>query len=44
MQALEQLNIPEFLDKNDWDSEEIKLALTHIISRAAYPACVQVSG
>src|SRR5215210_2774764 len=38
MQALEQLNIPEFLDKNDWDSEEIKLALTHIISRAAYPA------
>ena len=38
MQALEQLNIPTFLDKNGWDSEEIKLALTHIISRAAYPA------
>lgn len=38
MQALEQLNIGTFLDKNGWDSEEVKLALTHIISRAAYPA------
>lgn len=38
MQALEQLNIGTFLDKNRWDSEEVKLALTHIISRATYPA------
>ena len=37
-QALEQLNIPTFLDTNGWDSEDVKLALTHIISRAAYPA------
>lgn len=37
-QALEQLNIPAFLNKKGWDEEEIKLALTHIISRAAYPA------
>jgi len=38
MQALEQLNISTFLDKNGWDSEEINLAFTHIISRATYPA------
>ncbi len=37
-QAIEQLNISTFLDKNGWDSEEVKLALTHIISRATYPA------
>jgi hypothetical protein len=37
-QALEQLNIPTFLDTNGWDSKEINLALTHVISRAVYPA------
>jgi transposase len=37
-QALEQLKISTFLENNGWDSEEISLALTHIISRAAYPA------
>ena len=38
MQALDQLNITTFLDKNGWHSEDVKLALTHIISRATYPA------
>ena len=38
MQALEQLGIPTFLDLKDWSSEQIKLALTHIVSRATYPS------
>ena len=38
MQAIRQLNIPEFLIQKDWSGESIQLALTHIISRAAYPA------
>jgi hypothetical protein len=38
MQALEQLNIGTFLGKQGWQDEQIQLALTHIISRAAYPA------
>jgi hypothetical protein len=38
MQALEQLNITAFLIEQGWDEPQIKLALTHIISRAAYPA------
>ncbi len=38
LQALEQLNISAFLRKEDWKEEQIQLALTHIISRAAYPA------
>lgn len=38
MQALEQLNITEFLIEQGWDEVQIKLALTHIISRTAYPA------
>jgi hypothetical protein len=37
-QALEQLGIPSFLKSEDWAQEQIQLALTHIISRAAYPA------
>ena len=38
LQAIEQLQITTFLRNNDWDEERIKLALTHIISRATYPA------
>lgn len=38
MQALEQLNMNTFLSEKDWQDEQIQLALTHIISRATYPA------
>ena len=38
MQALEQLSIRSFLIKNGWQDQEVQLALTHIISRATYPA------
>jgi len=38
MQALQQLNISSFLTLKGWSSEQIQLALTHIISRATYPA------
>jgi hypothetical protein len=38
MQALDQLNIRTFLSNEGWQEEQIQLALTHIISRATYPA------
>lgn len=38
MQALEQLNMSDFLRGKEWQEEQIQLALTHIISRATYPA------
>ncbi len=38
MQVLNQLDIHTFLIKNEWPEEHIQLALTHIISRAIYPA------
>jgi hypothetical protein len=38
IQALEQLNMSTFLGEKGWQEEQIQLALTHIISRAAYPA------
>jgi len=38
MQALAQLNMSAFLEEKRWHNEQIQLALTHIISRAAYPA------
>ena len=38
MQALEQLHISSFLETKEWNQGQIQLALTHIISRAAYPA------
>jgi len=38
MQALEQLDLGPFLKTKGWTEKEIHLALTHIISRAAYPA------
>lgn len=37
-QAVEQLQIAKFLAENKWDDDTIQLALTHIISRASYPA------
>lgn len=37
-QTLEQLEIPEALQKLRWNSEEINLAMIHIISRAVFPA------
>ena len=37
-QALEQLGISSFLKAEGWPEEQIQLALTHIISRAVYPA------
>lgn len=37
-QAVEQLNIASFLKDKNWSDEETQLALTHIISRAVYPA------
>lgn len=36
-QALEQLNISQFFQGRQWDDQQIRLALTQIISRAVYP-------
>ena len=38
MQALEQLRMADFLLSQGWDQQMVNLALTHIISRACYPA------
>ncbi len=38
MQALQQLDITSFLTLKGWPPEHIQLALTHIVSRATYPA------
>jgi len=37
-QAMKQLQIASFLERQGWDEEDIKLAHSHIISRAVYPA------
>lgn len=37
-QATVQLQIALFLERRGWNRDDIKLALTHIISRAVYPA------
>jgi hypothetical protein len=37
-QAMNQLQIEGFLERQGWNQESIKLAMTHIISRAVYPA------
>jgi len=37
-QALIQLQISSFLDRQGWTQDEIQLAQSHIISRAVYPA------
>lgn len=38
MQALQQLGLPSFLMDIGWMEEDVRLGLTHIISRATYPA------
>lgn len=37
-QAISQLRIDKFLESKGWGSEKTSLALTHMISRAVYPA------
>ena len=37
-QTMEQLRITSFLKRQGWDEDDIKLAQSHIISRAVYPA------
>jgi len=37
-QAMKQLQIAPFLEHLGWSEDDIKLALSHIISRAVYPA------
>jgi len=37
-QAAGQLRIGEFLQAQGWSDDDVKLALTHLISRAVYPA------
>lgn len=37
-QAMQQLKISDLLASKGWDENDIKLAQTHIISRAVYPA------
>ncbi len=38
LQAIGELNLPSFLQKLHWGKEKINMALTHIVSRAVYPA------
>ncbi|MDR0573377.1 MAG: IS1634 family transposase [Tannerella sp.] len=38
LQALEQLQLPDYLSNTGFSEEETRLALTQIISRAVYPA------
>lgn len=37
-QAVSQLGIPDFLKAQDWSEQDISTAVTHLISRAVYPA------
>jgi hypothetical protein len=37
-QAIRQLKLNEFLQQSGWDEQDVKLAITHLISRAVYPA------
>jgi hypothetical protein len=37
-QAIEQLGIADYLANREWEEKDIRLALTHLISRAVYPA------
>jgi len=38
LQAVKQLGIDRYLQNRNWTSEDISLALSHIVSRAIYPA------
>ncbi len=43
-QAIRQLNIDTFLESQGWEQDEISLAITHLISRAVYPASEYKTG
>lgn len=38
IQAVRQLKLEEFLKVKGWDDEKVSLAMTHLVSRAVYPA------
>ena len=38
LQGLQQLGLPEFFKKQGWDEKQINTCLTHIISKAVFPA------
>ncbi|GHV66835.1 transposase [Bacteroidia bacterium] len=38
LQALQELGVDKFLLQRGWEEENVQLALTHIVSRAVYPA------
>ena len=38
LQALQELGIDDFLRRRGWDEENIRMALSHLVSRAIYPA------
>jgi len=38
LQAVRQLGIDKYLTSKDWNDQDIALAMSHIISRAVYPA------
>jgi hypothetical protein len=37
-QAMRQLQLAPFLERLGWNEDQVRLAQTHIISRAVYPA------
>jgi hypothetical protein len=37
-QAIRQLKLDEFFQHKGWEGQDVKLAITHLISRAVYPA------
>ena len=37
-QTIRQLKLDEYLQQSGWDEQDVKLAITHLISRAVYPA------
>jgi len=38
LQVIQQLGIDRYLASKDWNQEDISLAISHIVSRAVYPA------
>jgi len=38
LQAVRELGIDSYLSSRDWSDEEVSLAVSHIVSRAVYPA------
>jgi len=37
-QAIKELGIESYLTSRDWDSDKVNLAVSHLVSRAVYPA------